>query len=420
MKSLKSAKVLLALAALVLFSQVLGYAQAPFAVVAAADPGFARPHVWWAGAVGDPGAVHGPGDPNCGTADQCFYNPFDINTAYATAFIPNNNGGAGRTVAIVDAFDSPNAEADLGNFSAAFGLPPCTTLNGCFKKVNQTGAMGPYPPFNGGWAVEIGLDVQWVHAIAPNAKILLIETNDNSFANLGAGVLLGQVNADVVSNSYGANEFAGETGFDGFYAGSAVPILFSSGDTGAVTEYPCTSSFAVCVGGTSLVETATSFRNVERAWSGSGGGCSSQVGVAAWEAPYSSGVCGGARGVPDIAGPADPNTGGEVYYSPPVVGVAGFYIVGGTSWACPVNAGIVALLDASRAASGKGRLGGPASANYLQMLEYNSAGAPFYNYRWYDVTSGSSGFPAVPGWDRATGLGVARGPADAFYFNSLP
>jgi subtilase family serine protease len=260
--------------------------------------------------------VHGPGDSNCGTTDQCYYFPIDISTAYATTFIPNNNGGAGFTIAIVDAFDSPNAEADLNVFSNIFGLPACTTLNGCFKKVNQFGATSPLPVFNAGWAIEIGLDLQWAHAIAPNAKILLIETNTNSFANLNQGVLTGGALADVISNSYGAREFGGENGFDGIYAASTVPVLFSSGDIGGVTQYPCTSPNVVCVGGTSLVETSTSHRNIERGWSFGGGGCSPFEVAPGWQFPYSSSFCGGSRGAPDIAGPADPNTGALVYYSP--------------------------------------------------------------------------------------------------------
>jgi hypothetical protein len=206
--------------------------------------------------------------------------------------------------------------------------------------------------------------------------------------------------------------------FDGIYAASTVPVLFSSGDIGGVTQYPCTSPNVVCVGGTSLVETSTSHRNIERGWSFSGGGCSPFEVAPGWQFPYSSSFCGGSRGAPDIAGPADPNTGALVYYSP--VLTAGLYLVGGTSWACPVNAAIVLLEDAARAAAGMGRLGGPATGNFLAPDIYLGAANPFYRYRYYDVTTGSNGFPTVPGWDRVTELGVEMGPALSFFFYSLP
>ena len=234
-------------------------------------PGQARVHSQML-MVADPAAlVHGPGQTSCTSANSCYYFPSDVNTAYATASIRNGNGGAGITVGIVDAYYNSQTAADLATFSTAFGLPPCTVANGCLTIVGQTGG-APTAAFDQNSAVETNLDVQWVHAIAPNAKILLVTANSLAFANLGPAAVYAQQHSDVVSNSYGANEGSGETTLDFYYSSSPVPLLFSSGDTGAVSTYPCASMYVTCIGGTNLVETATSFRNVESAWSGSGGG----------------------------------------------------------------------------------------------------------------------------------------------------
>lgn len=428
MNSLKAMKLLFLALAMGLFTQVM-YGQA-YPIVPTTPPGTFRPPIWVIGSTDSPSPfsfVHGPGQP-CGNPVICYYFPSDLQKAYATNFIPNANGGAGITIGIVDAYYYAGAESDLNNFATAFGLPPCTIASGCLTQINQTGTVLPHPPVdpdpNQGWAVETMLDLEWAHAIAPNAHLLLVEGNSNSFADLGTAVLTAQVRADVVSNSYGANEGSGENTLDFYYTGSTVPILFSSGDTGAVSEYPCASPFVVCVGGTSLLETATSYRSVEKGWSGSGGGCSAFEPAQPWEVPYSSPKCGAtSRGVPDVAALADPYTGVLLYISPPLAGVTspGLYgSFGGTSLACPMTAALVADMDASRIAAGKSRLGGFASPNFLSQLLYNAAANPFYHYRYYDVTQGSSGFPATPGWDLVTGLGVPLGPALATYFDTLP
>jgi subtilase family serine protease len=380
------------------------------------EPGTARPHIWAMAADPATTAVHGPGHTDCGpvAAVDCYYFPSDLRTAYATGFVQNSNGGMGMVIGIVDAFHYAGADSDLQTFSTQFGLPQCTIASGCLTQVSQTGG-APTAGFNQGWALETNLDLQWAHAIAPNAKILLVEGTTNSFVNLGTAVLYARAHADVVSNSYGGNEFAGEAGFDGNYSGSPVPLLFSSGDTGAVAEYPCTSPFTVCVGGTSLFETTTTYRSVEKAWSGSGGGCSLYEAAPVFETGFST--CGATRGVPDVAGIADPYTGAIVYLGAGIGAPysAGYYIFGGTSLACPVTAGLVANIDAARVFAGKSKLSGN-----LGQLVYQGAANPYYHYRYYDVTLGSSGFPATPGWDKATGLGVPLGPALANYLVNLP
>jgi len=388
------------------------FAQGAFPVVPYAEPGDFRPFVWMSAA---PDVQHGPGSTTCSSSNPCYYFPSDVTRAYATAFISNGNGGAGRTIAIVDAFHYPSVDADLHNFSTTFGLPDCTVASGCFTVVNQVGGP-PRAGFNAGWAVETNLDVQWAHAMAPNAKILLVEGDTNSFANLGAAVLYARANGDVVSNSYGANEFSGESGLDGFYSGSSVPILFSSGDSGAAGHsYPCASTYVVCVGGTSLFETSTSFRASEAGWSGSGGGCSTQISQPSWQ----SGVtpCSTARAMPDVAAIADPNTGVLVYISDSrIVVTPGLYIIGGTSAASPITAGVVALIQNARIAAGKSEFTG---ATFGPALYTVAAGA-FYHYRYYDVTTGNNGLAAGPGFDLVTGFGVALGPSITFGLVGLP
>src|SRR5262249_25164631 len=259
---------LLSAAAAISAGQTIYAQTTPFAVVppSSIQPGEARPYLWMQpdGA----NAVHGPGQTSC--ASGCYYFPSDIRTAYITGYIQNANGGQGMTVGVVDAFYNSQTEADLATFNSDFGLPACTIASGCLTIVNQTGG-APSAGFNRGWAQETDLDVQWVHATAPNAKILMVTADTNSVGNLPTAMAYAPAHADVVSNSYGSTEFAGEIGLDSTYSASTVPIVFSSGDRGAVVQYPCASPFVTCVGGTSLLETSTSYRNLESAWSGSGG-----------------------------------------------------------------------------------------------------------------------------------------------------
>jgi subtilase family serine protease len=388
-------------------------------------PGTMRPHLWRADVMP---LVHGPGQPasTC-TASGCYYYPADITTAYATAFI-NGNGGAGITVGIVDAFYNSQTEADLQTFDLGGGffpaLPVCTIANGCLTIVSQTGGSPTGVGSNAGWAQETNLDVQWVHAIAPNAKILLVAANNNSNANLSVAVSYAVAHADIVTNSYGGAE--GALSFDPVLSASTVPILFSSGDAGAEVEYPCSSRYATCVGGTNLLETASSFRAAESVWGdgttgdgGTGGGCSTVVAQPTYQAGFSTSVCTAShRGVPDIAGIADPATGVLVYlgaFAGSTASGAGFYEFGGTSLASPATAAMFANIDNARIAAGKTRLG-----SNLNALLYAGATVGAYNYRFWDVTAGSSGFAATTGWDRATGLGVPLGPALSFYLIGTP
>jgi subtilase family serine protease len=387
--------------------------------------GHARPYAMRA-ATGNPAdVVHGPGQTSCGPSGNiCYYIPSDVLTAYAITHIANSNGGAGMTVAIVDAFYNSETEADLVTYSTVAGLPSCTIANECLTIVSQTGGSPSGVSSDEGWAQETDLDVQTVHAIAPNAKILLVATNSNSFTDLGAGVTYARTHSNVISNSYGAPEFDGEATFDSIYTGSPVPILFSSGDTGAVVQYPCASIYVACIGGTHLLETATAFRNIESVWGdgvggdgGAGSGCSIEIAAPSFQTGFNT--CGSSsRGVPDISALADPYTGFIVFlgtFASGGSGNEGFYIFGGTSLACPLTAAIVANIDTARVAASKLPLGGN-----LNALLYQAAANPYYRYRFYDVSTGSNGLSAGTGWDFASGLGVALGPALASYLVGLP
>ena len=410
-------------------SQNTAHAVVPRATL---QPGQVRPYAWKVSILNPLAVVHGPGDTNCGGGvgqDTCYYFPSDINTAYTTGFISNGNGGAGMTVAVVDAYFNSQTESDLLAFTTDFGLPACTIGSGCLTIVGQTcGAPPPQPPITSviaGWFQETDLDLQWVHAIAPKAKILLVAADSSSGSDLYTAVQCAKVNADVVTDSWGGGEFAGEATFDPLFS-SAVPILFSAGDAFAATQYPCMSPNVTCVGGTHLLETFTSHRVTpygETVWDesafgggGTGGGCSSYE----TEPPFQSGfsTCGTQRGAPDVAGIADEFTGVLVYLGGNASGGSpGLYVFGGTSLASPVMAGMVANIDASRVAAGKGKLGGSATSFNLTALLYQAAVSPYYHYRLYDVTSGTN---ATGGWDTATGLGVTLNPALTFYLNSLP
>jgi hypothetical protein len=347
--------------------------------------------------------------------------PAQMRTAYGVNLVPG--AGQGQTVAIVDAFDSPNILSDVNTFSAAFGLPPMDGIGGhpTFTKVTPTGQSPP--PFNGGWAVEIGLDVQWVHAIAPYANIVLVETQNNSSDSLYAAEVDGQPYASgdvfaknypgvsVVSNSYGlgysfgvpgSGEFLGENAYDSAFAASNVAFTFSTGDNGAFGSYPAYSPNVVAVGGTSLYTlSGRGSYGREDAWSGGGGGFSVYEPTPAYQA--NNGVNFGSRTIPDISMDADPNTGAIVYYSPPIAN-AGFYLVGGTSLSSPMFAGVIALANQVRASHTLAPLNSQGILNVLYG-DYNSGN---YLTDFHDVTTGSNGFAATPGYDLATGIGSPR------------
>jgi subtilase family serine protease len=317
--------------------------------------------------------------------------PADFASAYN---LSPSTGGAGQTIAIVDAYDDPSAESDLGVFSSTYGLPPCTTANGCFTKVNQNGAAGPLPRKDAGWALEIALDVETAHGICPNCKILLVEASSNSFANLMTAVDTAARSANVVSNSYGAGEFSGETTYDSHFDHPGVAITVSSGDGGYAAEYPAASRFVTAVGGTFLSRASNARGWSESAWTGAGSGCSAYEPKQSWQ---TDGGCSQQRTVADVSADADPASGASVYDTTRYQGQAGWFKVGGTSLSAPLVAGVYGLA-------------GNAGSTTYGSYPYRHAGSLF------DVTSGSNGScggsylcTAMSGYDGPTGLGTPNG-----------
>jgi subtilase family serine protease len=317
------------------------------------------------------------------------YGPADLQAAYS---LPSATAGSGQTIAIVDAYDDPNAAADLATYRSTFGLSACAT--GCFTKVNQSGGTTP-PRANGGWAQEISLDLDMASAVCPNCKILLVEANSAQFTDLAAAEnTAAGLGASVISNSYGGSEFSseGSATYDAPFNHPGIPITVSSGDNGYGVEFPAASQYVTAVGGTSLKKSGSTY--TETAWSGAGSGCSAYIGKPQWQTD--SGCL--QRSVADVSADADPNTGVAVYDSLKYQGRAGWLVFGGTSVAAPVVAGVYAL-------AGNGA-------------------APSYPYSHTsslrDVTSGSNGSCSVAylcaagaGFDGPTGLGTPIG-ATAF------
>jgi subtilase family serine protease len=310
-------------------------------------------------------------------------------------------GGSG-TIAIVDAYDYPTAANDLSVFSAATGLPPCTTASGCFKVVY---ANGTKPNGNCGWNQEAALDIEWAHAMAPQAKIVLVEAGSNSFANLFAAVNVAtqQVQAGgagEVSMSWGGGEFSGESADDSYFnnPNSGVVYFASSGDTGGATIYPSASPYVVAAGGTSLNRNPSKPSGAfvsETGWSGSGGGPSKYEHLPSYQNGIAN-VSATKRSIPDFSFDADPNTGVSVYDSTRCQGSSGWLVFGGTSVSAPSLAGIV-----NRAGTFNAN-----SVNELTEMYTNIS----YPANFYDVTSGTAGSnTARAGWDFVTGIGSSRG-----------
>ncbi|MBR8039639.1 S53 family peptidase [Burkholderia cenocepacia] len=342
--------------------------------------------------------------PRASTATIAGLTPALARHAYGFDAIANQ--GDGMIVAIVDAYDDPKIESDLGVFSTAFSLPACTSSNGCFTKVYAHGAR---PKPDSGWALEISLDVEWVHAIAPKAKIVLVEAASASFSDLLAAVDVAvKRGASVVSMSFGGNEFSSETGFDGHFNVPGVTFVASSGDSGTGTEYPAASRYVVSVGGTTLSSDTAGNYIGEAAWSGSGGGVSNveaePAGQTAWPSPVA-----GKRGVPDVSYDANPSSGFAVYDSVTYQGQAGWFQVGGTSAGAPQWSALVAIANSLRTAAGKKSLSGTYDTLY-------TVGKTAYGSDFHDVTTGSNGncgsiCNAAGGYDYVTGLGSPIAPA---------
>jgi hypothetical protein len=323
------------------------------------------------------------------------YGPADLQSAYD---LPSSTLGSQATVAIVDAFDDPTAEADLGVYRSTVGISPCTTANGCFRKVNQNGAAGPLPAPDALWAFEISIDIDMVSAVCPNCRILLVEANSSFGSDLFSSVNTAvSLKARFVSNSYGGGEFSGQTSADTtYFHHPGTVITASTGDNGFGVQYPAASQFVTAVGGTSLTRAGGGRGWMETAWSGAGSGCSAFDPRPSWQNVNTG--CGN-RALADVSAVADPNTGVGVYDS---FGFGGWNVAGGTSVASPIIASTYALAGDPDQWAGAG----PFAASYPYA----------HPSRLFDVTAGANGNcnPAVlctagAGWDGPTGLGTPNG-----------
>jgi hypothetical protein len=319
------------------------------------------------------------------------FGPTDLRDAYNIT----STGSSQYTIAIVDAFGYPNAEADLAKYRSQYGLPSCTTSNGCFKKVGQTGG-NPPSRVDVGWQQETALDLDMASAMCPSCHILLVESTNDYLNNLAAAANYAAAHANAVSNSYGGSE-GGTTSYESAYNHSDVAITVSSGDYGYGVQFPASSPHVIAVGGTSLRKSSGAW--TETAWSGAGSGCSSVYGILQNSGGFKvqdSAVTGCPnRAIADVSAIADPNTGVAVY-GPTSRTRSGWMIFGGTSVAAPLIAGIYGATNDT--------------SGYMSAKLYGSSSSAFR-----DVTSGSNGTcpttqwcKARAGWDGPTGLGTPQ------------
>jgi hypothetical protein len=373
-------------------------------------------------------------------------------------------GGVAETVAIVDAFDDPNIESDLEEFSTHYGLPPCTAESGCFRKVGQTGSSTELPaPDTKGWSVEISLDVETVHAACPKCRILLVESKNALMTNLGTAVTKAvEMGADVVSNSYGGPEQVAPSGAErALFEHPGVVITAATGDFGydwwtgplpdpETTNLPASMPGVVSVGGTTLNLNGEGTRAAETVWNGngplnegefeagvSGGGCSVFFEAPVWQrfaAGYPATGCGDKRLSADVAAVADPFTGFDIYDTyecgfacSALKGASAWSTIGGTSLSTPLIGALYALA------------GGADAIKYPSLTLYAHLGDPSL----FDVKEGGNGYcddegracgvnavfgeqldcegttacNAAPGYDGPSGVGA---PASIEAFHPLP
>ena len=350
------------------------------------------------------------GKPQLSSASPTGLPPSAVESVYSLSGLsPSSGAGAGQIIVIVDAYHDPHALSDLNTFNAQYGYPQlstCTSLSqsgACFEQADPQGT----PKVNSGWVLEESLDIEWAHAEAPGAKIVLVEAASNSNTNLFSAVsYANSIGATEVSMSWGGGESSGETTYDADMTHAGTMYTASAGDSGHGAEYPAASPNVVAVGGTTLngcSGTSCAGFSSETAWSGSGGGASADEAIPGFQSGYTgpvygassiSALTGGKRGIPDVSFDANPSTGVSVYDSTHYQGQSGWFTLGGTSVGAPDWAGILA----AGAAAGSSALQGDAAIY--------SGGST--NLR--DITSGTNGScgtdcTAGTGYDLVTGLG---------------
>ncbi|MCF8206612.1 MAG: hypothetical protein K9J82_16140 [Methylotenera sp.] len=366
------------------------------------------------------------------------YTPAQIRAAYGLPALPASTTsltatqaaqlGAGQTIYIVNAKHDPNIVAELAAFNSKFGLPTCTSRTlaasaslplaaasktACELVVAYStptgGLTATAPAYDSGWATEIALDVQWAHAIAPLARLVLIEAPDAGVTSLSNAVALAnKMGAGVVSMSFGAAEGSWTTSYDNVFSGTGMTYLAATGDNGAAVSWPSVSSKVVAVGGTTLSYSGSGTRS-ETTWSGTGGGTSAYVALPS----YQSGTIGGyaRRAVADVAFNANPNSGQYVATIAQGSTTVRWVSAGGTSLSTPQWAGLFAVANALRVAAAKAVLGQPHAVIYQQI----GAVPTKYATAFADVASGNNGTcttcTAKTGYDTPTGWGTPNASA---------
>jgi subtilase family serine protease len=364
------------------------------------------------------------------------YSPAQIRAAYGLSALPATvtsltaaqaaQLGAGQTIYIVDAKHNPNVAAELTAFNQKFGLPTCTTqtiatnaalplpaapVNVCRLSIVYNTAAGGMtsvvPAYDSGWASEISLDVQWAHATAPLARIVLIEAADASINSLLGGIKLANaMGPGAVSMSFGALEGSWTSSVDAAFSGSNMTYLAATGDSGAAVSWPAVSTKVLAVGGTSLSYSGTGTRS-ETVWSGTGGGTSLYTLRPTYQTTAVPGMGAySGRSVADVAFNADPYTGQYVALMAPGSTTVNWMSMGGTSLATPQWAGLIAIANATRALSAKATLGSPHAILYGQIATVPGT----YASAFADITKGSNGTCAIcastVGYDTPSGLGT--------------
>jgi hypothetical protein len=365
------------------------------------------------------------------------FSPSQIRQAYGFNQVTFGAGvtadGTGQTIAIIDAYNDPNIKSDLNVFDTQFGLGSAN-----LKIVNQTGG-STLPTTDSGWAGEISLDVEWAHAIAPGASILLVEATSSDLTDLMAGVNYAR-NAPGVSTvsmswggseffSFNGGEFSSQTNYDPYFTTPAghqgVTFIAAAGDSGTFSgvQWPASSPNVISVGGTSLYTSDSSGTySSESSWSGTSGGFSQVESEPNYQLNVQS---TGVRTSPDVAYNADPNTGFAVYDSVPSQGISGWQVVGGTSAGAPQWAALIAIADQGRVLAGNSTLDGASQTLPLLYSFYGQPGTSGYSsyttdfndvidtsaggrvhWRWGGY--GFAGTPATAGYDTITGLGTPR------------
>ena len=311
--------------------------------------------------------------PGSTTTTPTGYSPKQIETAYGLS--QSATAGSGQTIAIVDAYGSPTIQNDLTVFSNYFGLPSA--------KLSIVYPGGKTKP-DSGWALETSLDVEWAHAIAPGANIMLVVAKSAAMSDLLTAIDYASTHgAQVVSNSWGGSEFSTEENYESHFKQTGVVYVASSGDSGAGVEWPAVSPNVLAVGGTTLASDSNSVTGYsETGWSGSGGGVSEIMN----------------RSVPDVAFDADPNTGVAVYDSTSYKGQSGWYTVGGTSFSAPAWAAMIALADEKRTTKFS-------SLEAIKYLYSFTETEKSYAKNYHDIIQGSNGNLAKSGYDLVTGIG---------------